>query len=440
MTVPPGTTGETALIGIGNDSGWGASGTVQIGCPAPTITSVKPSTWFAGKTYDNVKITGTGFITSDDAAKTGCPVTQVSITAADGSNVPVSGVTVASKTKITLTVAPPDSDPTETATVTVGTAPNTATATAQILGNQILWNGNVISIADGTGPTPQDAVVGQPINLTTPALPSGISATSTTWTVGGTNIGGYTPTAVSAAPPTKTLLKNAALNTYWVYPGSAIPVTYQYCANIPGANPVKQCSLVANAAFNVSGLGDAQMTTDPYSAVVINKIVDRQPCLPGDVDFYLQYGVVTGYDDKTCPDMGGETANPVGIEFTQPEASSSGNYSFVQIVKQSTTIYTEGKNGSLSCPTNPGLDSVYPYPQYPDGTTSDSPSVPLEPFYSKVRRTFKATMYLLWTSNLQGSIPVPIGSQSWQFTQASSSNPDYPSNQSWTQPVWNLIG
>jgi hypothetical protein len=59
-------------------------------------------------------------------------VTQVSITAADGSVVPVSNVNVVSSTSITLTVASPSSDPTQTATVAVGTAPDTATAEAQI--------------------------------------------------------------------------------------------------------------------------------------------------------------------------------------------------------------------------------------------------------------------------------------------------------------------
>ena len=106
--------------------------TVQIvKCDIPNITEIKPSTWFAGKIYDNVVIKGTGFTTAAKAT-TDCPATPVSISAADGSSVPVSNVNVVSKTKITLTVAPPDDDPTEKATVTVGTAPNTATATAQI--------------------------------------------------------------------------------------------------------------------------------------------------------------------------------------------------------------------------------------------------------------------------------------------------------------------
>ena len=112
------------------------SATVQIiGCATPTIASVTPSTWFAGKTYDKVTITGTNFTTNDDAAKTGCPVTPIAVTTGTGS-VTVSNVHVDSKTKITATVAPDDSDPTETATVTAGPTPassSTQTYTAQIL-------------------------------------------------------------------------------------------------------------------------------------------------------------------------------------------------------------------------------------------------------------------------------------------------------------------
>jgi hypothetical protein len=115
----------------------------------PTVTSITPSTWFAGKTYDNVVIKGTGFVTTE-AATDACPVTQVSATTPDGSVVTVSNVNVASSTSITLTVASPSSDPAESATVTVGTAPNTATAEAQIealsaeiIDTSDIMNGNV---------------------------------------------------------------------------------------------------------------------------------------------------------------------------------------------------------------------------------------------------------------------------------------------------------
>ena len=52
---------------------------------------------------------------------------------------------------------------------------------------------------------------------------------------------------------TPTTLNQPSLTTYWLYPNSSVPVTYQYCVNIQGANPVLQCSLPANATFNVTG-------------------------------------------------------------------------------------------------------------------------------------------------------------------------------------------
>ncbi len=308
-------------------------------------------------------------------------------------------------------------------------------------------DGKRISVTGGAEPTPQPAVVGQQIKLTTEPTAKklaalGLSFSENTWTVGGTRIADYAPTVDSAKVKelTEKDLNNIDITFYWVYAQDGIPVTYQYCVNLPDVG--NECSLVAKAAFNLSGPGDGQMATDPYSAIKINTIVDRDHCLPGDTDFFLQYGIVTGYDDKVCSGQGGETGTP-GIKFTPPAASFNGTYSFAQLITKDTTTYTEGKNGSLSCPTNPGYDGAlgYPIPLVP-GTdyADDAPSVLLEPFYSKVRRTFKATMYMLWTSSIPNSIPVPISSQSWQFTQASSTNSSYPSGQSWTEPVWNLIG
>ncbi len=416
-------------------------------CTTPTITSVTPSTWFAGKTYGNVVIKGTNFITTAKATDA-CPVTPVVITAADGSTVPVSGVTVDSKTKITLTVAPPASDPTESATVVAGTSPSTSTppTPVQILGNQILCDpsmpvcgGNVISVIDGTGAIPNtSAVVGQPIILTTPALPSGITATKTIWTVGGTKIAGYAPTSSSASVTEVKAadLKKPAVNYYWVYSQDSAPITYEYCVNIPGVG--NQCS-TANAAFIVTGPGDAQMTTDAYGYLNIDMLIDKSPCLPTseDKDPYLQYGNLNGYNKDVCP---GDLTGDPGIVFTPPSTSSTGQYSFVQIVNKDTVKYTEGKIGSLSCPTNSGLDGVYPYPPWSDGRVADAPNVRLEQFYSRVSRNFTATMYLLWTSSIPNSIPVPIGSQKWQIAEASTTNSSYSTSQNWTQPVWSALG
>jgi hypothetical protein len=100
-------------------------------CPAPTITSISPGTWYAGQTYNPVTITGTNFITTANAT-TSCPVSAVNVTTPSGTVIAVSNESVVSATQITATVAPPANEPTEIATVTVGTAPNTATSTVQI--------------------------------------------------------------------------------------------------------------------------------------------------------------------------------------------------------------------------------------------------------------------------------------------------------------------
>jgi len=423
-----------------------------IGCSAPTITDVKPSTWFAGKTYDSVVIKGTGFITKEKATDA-CPVTPVSITAADGSTVPVSNVNVESKTKITVGVAPLASDPTESATVTAGITPavnSTQTYTAQILGNQIQCDPSmnctqpVISTTDGSGPPVQQADVGQPIILSSLQMPEGIKATSAAWTVGGTKIAGYNPTTgpTKVTRLTEDDLKNKDITFYWVYPNSAIPVaipvTYRYCVDIPGVG--NQCS-TATASFDLTGPGDAQMTTEPYDRLNVDMIVDKPPCLdtPDDSDPYLYYANASG-SDAPCPIA--VIGNPSGIKFTQP-ASSNGTYSFVQLITSGNkTTYISG-NSKGAYITTPGLDGKYPYPPLNPGDeyVSDSPDVPLvdTTIYSQISRTFSANMFLMWKSSKTGAIPVPIGSQKWYF-KASTKNSGYPSSQEWTQPVTDYAG
>jgi hypothetical protein len=417
-----------------------------IGCSKPTITSIKPNTWFAGKTYDNVAITGTGFTTQDKATDA-CPVTPVTVTAADGSTVPISNVTVVSKKKITATVAPDSSSPTQTATVKVGTDTNIATTQGQILGNQILCDpslqctSDVISTTDGSGSPIQKADVGQPVTLTTPDLPSGITATSTIWTVDGTKIKGYTP---STGKTTVTELKAADMKKkdisfYWVYAKDGIPITYKYCVNIPGVtDPALKCSLDAHASFNASGPGDAQMTTEAYGQLNIDMMIDKTPCLPtsDDEDPYLEYGNISGYE---LPCLGGATGDPQGIKFTPPETNSNGAYSFVQVLTGNRVRYANGSSHGAFVST-PGLDGAYPYPPLPGYLyVSDSPDSPLGQMYKKVSRTFSANMYLMWTSSKTGSIPVPISSQKWHF-KTSTTNAGYPAPQNWTAPETEYVG
>jgi hypothetical protein len=436
--VPENTTSMTVTGCFGNcpangNTEAGVNLYLNISCTVPTIISVSPSTWFAGKTYDNVVIKGTGFTTADKATAY-CPVTPVTITAADGSVVPVSGVTIDSKTKITLTgVAPPASDPTESATVTLGTNPNTATTTGNILGNQIQWTQNgttsTISTTDGSQPPVQEAVVGQPINLTTPMLPSGLTATSTTWTVEGTNIGGYVVAAdASSASVTKTELKNATLDTYWVYTGSAIPVTYKYCVDIPGADADGKCSLVANASFNVSG-PTATITPTPNSWSVTNPFTGCN-----NVQF-LVFGVLFP-NSTSCA----KTPFVPGITFAAALSNvpdSGGTTEWVQLITKNTlsgTLLSGGQAGPTSYGV--GLDNSYPYPPDDSNNTvttlaSDTPNNDLGPSLARETRRFKADMYYLWRPQITGSIFVPLGYVDWSVYGTAVQHTTY-------SPPWSL--
>jgi hypothetical protein len=414
------------------------------GCPTPTITAVKPDIWFAGKSYD-VKITGTNFTTTADSNKTGCPVTTITIAAADGSPVPISNVSVDTDKQITLSgVAPPAADPTETATITVGTAPNTANSSTlatqpQILGNQItcgLATMNctqpVISTTDGSDPPVQSVVVGQPIQLTTPPLPAGITATSTTWTIEGTNIGGYTLAAdSSSATVTPTDLKSAALNTYWIYPKDPIPVTYKYCVNIPSVG--KQCSPTATATFKVSGpTGNIVYTMSPTP-----QTWNVRPLYDCDTKAQI-YDMVFGWRNLGSLTCLLSFPSTTGINFTASlsnEPDSGGNVSWVQVI--SSVVFSGVTPSGPSPPytEGPGLDNVYPYPptnaKVP-GVAHDSPASELISPYTKETEDFTAKMYLLWTSKVDpASIPVPLGYVKWTISGTAVYEPSRPSPWPW---------
>ena len=161
----------------------------------------------------------------------------------------------------------------------------------------------------------------------------------------------------------------------------------------------------------------------------------------------MPIGTAFGQHDDASSDRPSEVLKAflrsyLNLGPSTPVETISGTYSFAQLIKKDTTTYTFGKDGTFSCPTTPGLDAQYPYPLFdPDNNrTWDYPGVPLEQVESRISRTFKANMYLLWTSSKKGSIPVPIGSQSWTIDKARTTNTGYPTSQSWTQPVWNALG
>jgi hypothetical protein len=79
----------------------------------------------------------------------------------------------------------------------------------------------------------------------------------------------------------------------------------------------------------------------------------------------------------------------------------------------------------VSCSTTQGIDTAYPYKGIITGTSPpqalDAPNAPLPSGYV-VNRSFNATMFLMWTSSLANSIPVPIGYQTWAFNGTGKQN------------------
>jgi len=404
----------------------------------PTITSIKPSAWFAGKAQ-NITITGTNFDSFGGS---------LSITGKSAGSVPVTNVSFVDSTTITATVKPAVTYTADTADVTVTTAPYEYYMTSKAFKIDILpvpiilWNNTDVSGPNATPPSSRPFDVGQRVNLTTKpepkALPAGINITSSAWTVEGSNIGGYTPTPSSydTADVLTTVTNLNNLQTYWVYAQDNIPVTYQYCVD-PSITGTNNCSLPSSATFNINNPGNGKMKADAYNAVVINDI-KITPCFPVVWAFFLQYGQFTGWDQDNCP--GWPIAGTPGITFAQPDNSSNGEYSFIQLIISDITTLSNGIK-SISCIDEPGFDGGqgYPFPKVDTGSTNDSPDVILGQKYKTASRIFEATMYLMWKSSKAESMPVPIGYQIWHFN-ASAINSGYPSSEVWSAPISDYVG
>ncbi|MGB9409565.1 MAG: hypothetical protein WCA89_18670 [Terracidiphilus sp.] len=426
-------------------------------CNTPiTVTSVSPSTWMAGKTY-NITITGTGFDPILDRDTNWVCMATASLTTDEG-NVELNDVTYVNSTTLTATIKFAADTPTQAATLQVenflfdtGGGP-IATAQVQILGTpKIKWNDKRISVIGDADPTPQNAVVGQQIKLITkPTVEEltalGLSFLTNTWTAGpasgpSNNVGGYTMTATATDASTKitqTKLDKPDLTTYWLYPQSDNPLTYKYCVNIPGlsaddiANGLN-CSLVAKATFNVSG-PTATIVPTPKAWHVSRPI---PVCTSTGKEQMLSFGKYNPTTSTTC--------NPVvetsGMTFTATVnivPGSSGQTEWVQVLGPTNT--TTGTGGGQPIPSTNyvGLDSTLPYNfQYPDPVdattteTNDSPGTPLDITWDIATRTFNAKMYLMWTSQIPDSITVSLGYVQWAISGTATAN-------DLNKPPWSL--
>lgn len=386
-------------------------GLFTVGDPTPSISSVNPSQWTAGKLNFSVTISGSYFGSDPQLTVSGGGATATISSHSDNgspggatinANVSVSNACDTADT-VAITVTSTGYNGTGFVPAYSGQSDNGG-STATIVPNpagapQIMFGGKNVA---GTTTT---VVVGQQISLTGAVPTQACTAVKNwDWTAPtGTAVGGAT--ATSASGFSLQALPGSGVNPYtfnWVYAGS-FTVSTKYTLTNGETSPT------STATFTVKGLTSGKDTaTSPYNGKF--SIDNLTGCTGIAAGPDLVYGNVSG-PQPGCP---GTTTGTPGILFTASGSQpGSGKYTFVQLITTDTTKYTSG-SGTTTCTTTVGIDTSYPYKGQPTSTTAtDAPETPLPSSYTTVNRVFNATMYLLWQSTTTGSIPVTIGYQSW---------------------------
>jgi hypothetical protein len=433
---PPGLANGTGNPCTGNS--YVAAFPVKIVAGGPTITSVAPPAWWAGRKQD-ITITGTNFLTASD------PHGPTKLTVTGSKTITLTNVTVVSATEITATVEPAKDEPAETVTLTVtnppkSSSPGSATASPPpvVLPVPVIqWRGKTIS---GDNAKTQKVKTGQPVELTTtPAtLPGGFTVSQSTWNIDGTTIKSYSGDD-SGITLQKTDLNKPNTSFYWLYPDDGLNATYDYCAT--GGDGTQYCaSPQAKATFNASG-PNSSLSTEDYGRGTIEQLntcgtngaVNGTAPYLGYGDLHYPLGVCTGKQDGTP-----------GIELEATEGSG-GTHVFVQLINADSRTYTYPTGGGFTCGPYSGLDTAYPYQGLLSADKAeDGPQMPLPAPYATGARNFNATMYLLWQPpQLRGtglaSIPVPIGYQQWQFAAITTQKLPIGSDK-WKEPATTAHG
>jgi len=267
VTVPANAPAGTYYLQLSSDGGTNLTAPVQIACAPPTITSISPNVWFAGQTYNNVTITGTGFSPAIPGPPGGlgppqpCPATTVAVTMSNGGTVAVSSVDVVSATKITATVAPAAADSTGGATVKLSGTPQ-ATAPAQVCGVPTITSISPTVWIEGN-PTPV-TITGAGFTTTaaaTSACPvSAISVTTGTGTVTVTKVSVVGATEITASIEAPANVANETANlTVTGTPAATATAQIEGC-------PLPATETTAFEGWNNSTIGTWMQTlSDPSS-------------------------------------------------------------------------------------------------------------------------------------------------------------------------------
>jgi hypothetical protein len=292
--------------------------------------------------------------------------------------------------------------------------------------------------------------VGQQIKLKTKPTADklttlGLAFSANTWTAGpaagpSNNVGGYSQTT-SSTKITQTKLTKPDLTTYWLYPQSDNPLTYQYCVDIPGlsADDITNglnCSLVAKANFNVSGptatIVPAVSMKTPWHVSrpipVCNSTAKAQE---------LTFGKLDHSASTTCQ-LIVETSGITFNATVKTLPGSSGQTEWIQVISANEITGSSILGMPFLENVGTGLDNFLPYnranPDPVDATTTstnDSPGNDLGVDDANLTRTFTAKMYLMWTSQISGSISVPLGYVKWVISGTAAANES-------NTPPWSL--
>lgn len=303
-----------------------------------------------------------------------------------------------------------------------------------------------ISLALPAAPTPtiqmagqnisgtQSVVVGQQIALTASvSLPACMTFSSQSWSVPpGTAVGGYVNLAGTGPPDStggqvESLPSDSTTDAlplgytfYWVYSGSSFNMSYAYTMS-GGFGSVN--SAIAKATFNVTG-GGGLMSSAASTVLTIENLPTCGQTTPYPS---MVYGNITG-----CLAIAGP-GSTFGVVFTAPATLSGGSFSYAQLLNTDTST----QPGAPSCVTSEGIDGTYPYGGTAQNSSplqaADAPGIQLlSSSASTVQRSFNATMFLMWTSNLSNSIPIPIGYQTWAFAGTASCSASCGTWNNWT--------
>ena len=266
--------------------------------------------------------------------------------------------------------------------------------------------------------------VGQQVSLTAilPVLSwsSAVHLVSQNWLAAGKPIGGYTPTTTSyvtgAVLPwvTKQLTTPYQFSTtlYWTVPTNPdqfYTVDYDY-----------------TLSDGQSGIVETQFAVTPAPTPVVSPSEKMSPvaCNSSGTN-YCDVRYITGMPGLWVGFGNSAAGSPNHGFDISASTPTSGNLQWVQIIRKDNISYVKKAGGNYKCVYVTGLDATYPYTSL-NNITNDSPAAPVSSYYKSVSRSFSAQMYLMWTSSIANSIPVPLGSITWGFDESSQADNSAP--------------